>query len=280
MHLDPSKKASFNCFSCTNGSAQELLQSIQMYNQINPSPYPIDFKVAQGILDAEDLEVIPLPAYSEFHPGTVTPFQAWPEYWISSFLSVSEMPEAYSYLQGRNVPEEMWAERELRYDFSKRMIVFPYRNINGELAGARGRAIDAGVLRNFHDYRWNGVNNAKSVWYNEQCLQTMKPVVVVEGQFDAMRVLERYDTVVAMLTAKPTPEKLLKLSYAPKIILIPDNDGPGGAGENTQEFFQEFCLPNKIPLEVCNLPMPTGADKIDPGDCHPDFLYELIQPFI
>ena len=75
-----------------------------------------------------------------------------------------------------------------------------------------------------YDYTWNQVNNSNLVWYNEEALTAEQPVVIVEGQFDKMRVSEVYPHVMANMTAKPIPAKMKKLAYAPAIILMTDND--------------------------------------------------------
>ncbi|MGZ7196435.1 hypothetical protein ACXWOC_09640, partial [Streptococcus pyogenes] len=86
-----------------------------------------------------------------------------------------------------------------------------------------------------HDYNWGEgeakANNAALVWYNEGVLDTAgpNPIVVVEGQVDAIVTRRVYPHVMANLTAKPVPEKMDKLVHASGVILMNDGDQPGYA---------------------------------------------------
>jgi DNA primase len=52
-------------------------------------------------------------------------------------------------------------------------------------------------------------------------------VIVVEGQFDALRVGLVYDKVVACMGSKITPEKMKKLEMCEQVLLMLDNDHTG-----------------------------------------------------
>jgi DNA primase len=160
---------------------------------------------------------------------------------------------------------------QVLWDDVRKMVVFPYYNVYTNLAGARGRSAVETGMKHF-DYTYGGINNAALVWYNEQCLNLPGPVVVVEGQFDVAKVLERYPKVVGNLTAKPRLVKVKKLTHSPGMILIPDNDETGRASEKK---YSELCNQLQLPMAVVRL---SGVK--DPGECHPDYLWDRLQPLV
>jgi hypothetical protein len=269
------ERSNFNCFSCTSGSAEELLQSLQLYDQQQPGKITANFKLAREILNDEDLSLAPLPAYQEFGNAPAKVFEEWPWWFINGYSPAWEDLEARSYLQGRQVTEQETGFNWLRFDHKKRMIVMPYTNVYGRLAGARGRSIDDHVKgwKKHYDYTWNEINNASLVWYNEQCLQLDGPVVVVEGQFDALRVAKTWPKVVANMTAKPVLSKMGRLLYSPLVIHIPDTDE---TGIKSIQIYQDFCHQNGVEYRAIKLP----STVKDAGDCHPDFLLERIQEIL
>lgn len=273
----------FNCFACGSGPAEELLQALEMYIISRPDlRQHYDFKHARAILTAEDDEIPVLPEYKEFGQEIIKEFEEWPWHFINGFQALSS--DAQAYLAGRGVFENQWKHFNLRWDPKKRMVVMPYLNAYGKLAGARGRSIDSDVQgwKRHWDYTWNGVNNSALCWYNEQSLQLDGPAVVVEGQFDVLRVAQVYSKVVGNMTAHPTRVKLLKLLYSPLVVLIPDNDGPGGAGEKSIKHYLEFMIAQGYGqrFKYLELPLPKGQSKIDPAKCHPQFLKDLLASVI
>lgn len=218
----------YHCFTCRAGDLTTLIQEIEMFVGKNPGQHHgFDIKAARAILENEGFEIEPLPEFSEF-TLKAHEFQEWPTYFIDSFYPCDLHHRPAKYLKSRNVPAEVANAHGLKYDSKRDMIVFPYHNLYGKLAGARGRAIELPgeppTKYRHHDYTWNHVNNAALVWYNEEALTHDKPVVVVEGQFDQMRVSEVYPYAIANMTAKPSAQKLKKLEYAPAIVLMMDND--------------------------------------------------------
>jgi hypothetical protein len=283
--LQDGSRSYYNCYACRAGSAEELLQSLEMYwNQErtkSPSEYKngiwlggkqIDFKLARQCLENEEIKVKPLPAYSEFGQKQTKSFEEWPGYFLLDFPPVSVSTEATQYLLSRDVTPEEALTHDLRWDMKKRMVVMPYRNVYGKLAGARGRAIDdqvSGWKKHF-DFTWNSVNNASLVWYNEPALQLPGPVVVVEGQFDALRVAKAYPKVVANMTARPMPSKMRRLLQSDKLIHIPDTDA---TGKNSVGLYKDYCTKNGLRYQLIELP----PEVKDPGDTNHDYLFNLIQ---
>lgn len=277
LHVEEGGQSNFNCFGCCrSGSAEELLQAIEMYCKGDPGGR--DFKSARALLD-EELDILPLE-YSVTSQEQV--FSPWSQAWLDSFYPVGACPQARAYLDQRTVPEDTWLKHELKYDNLRRMIVAPYWNAHGTLAGARGRSVLQDTMMKHYDYTWNGVNNARLVWYNEPCLTLPGWVVVVEGQFDCWRVEQRWDKVVANLTAKLTWEKMKKLAYSDGVIHLPDPDEAGEvsaveAAVMAKEMglpYRRIQLPQLPPMEFAGGTL--KPLKMDPDRCHPDFLYNKI----
>jgi 5S rRNA maturation endonuclease (ribonuclease M5) len=250
----------FHCFSCRSGTAAELLQILELYASQTPNAPAYNFKQAHEILAGQELVMLELPEYQEFgHVDTKT-FKPWPEEYLSSFVKATNVFLANEYLLSDREHHNEFGQScrghtpksahnfDLRYDHGKGMVVFPYRDAYGRLAGMRGRSITS---KSHYDYTWNGINNASLVWFNEEALQLPGWVVVVEGQMDCMRVAEMWPKVVANLTAKPSLVKLNKLLQAEGTILIPDNDATGEASITKYRAFHDK---HSHPLKVLRLP--------------------------
>lgn len=244
----------FNCFSCKGGSLPTLVNELEMHVQRTPHLKGFySFKDARRVLEGIELDIQPLPEYTEFDGHKI--FKEWDAKIIKSFMPWNQSERAYRYLiERRGVSEAMANKYDLRYDYSKDMIVFPYKNVYGKVAGARGRAVELWDEEpkniKHHDYTSNNINNASMVWYNEPALASGKPIVVVEGQFDALRVASVYPYVVANLTAKPMPDKIRKLMQADHIVLMMDNDMTGEASINKYKNI----IGDTVPITIVELP--------------------------
>lgn len=268
--INPGGRSRYQCFACRYGSAEELVQALELYTNCDPA---YDFKLCHDLLQGE-VEVLPLPEYAS-HPTTAA-FDPWPQYWIDSFQKVGWVDPARSYLQHRQVPEAQWEQFDLRYDSKRQMIVAPYRDVFGRLAGARGRSVvpastpEGSGSWKHHDYRWQGTNNCRYCWYNEEVLNLHGPVVVVEGQFDCWRVAQVFPKVVAALTAKPTWEKMKKLGDCTAVIQIPDRDTTGMA---STQIYETLCRKLQLPYRVVWL-----DDGVkDPDEACAEYLADKIE---
>jgi len=275
VYLSDTDHPRYNCFACSNGSLSELVGAIQYHNNKSPSGVEYDFKQAWTALDDLQLELTTLPEYSEYKQVQGKVFHEWPHYWSQQFPLVQDEPAAVEYLLTRDMPKTQMLELGLRWDFNRQMVVFPYYNVYGMFAGARGRSIltDVTGWKKHFDYTFQGINNSGLVWYNEQSLNLPGKVVVVEGQFDLAKVQLGWEKVVANLTAKPTPAKMKKLAQSDGVILIPDNDA---TGVQSVEVYREYCKKLKIPFETLILP---GSVK-DAGECSPLYLQDALLQFV
>ena len=277
--LDGAGRLNYNCFACGGGTAEKLIQSLELYSQDSPQPGLFDFKTAHEILDTDKPVFVPLPEYGEESYQEVKTFKEWPAQFLTSFEKVDNSVEAKEYLylgkdhvnaygqKSRAFTPEECDRFGLRFDNVRKMVMFPFYDKYHRFAGVRGRSIREKM---HYDYTWSEVNNSSLVWFNEQSLDKYPGwVVVVEGQFDAMRVGKRYPKVVANMTAKPTKEKLMTLLEADGTVLIPDNDA---AGVTSTELYRQFHKKHDQPFQVLNLPsVCKDADDADSG-----YLYEQI----
>jgi hypothetical protein len=272
--VDPEGRSHFFCFSCESGSLEELLQMLALYNKAHLDEY--NLKACHQLLAGEQ-DLPSLPPYGE-HGTNEKPFEEWPLYWLESFLPLVYFAPALEYLQKRKVPLEIVQKFDLRFDSSRKMIVCPYYSVYGKLAGARGRAIRDDVTgpQKHWDYSCAGKNNCRFAWYNEGVLNFPGPAVVVEGQFDVWRVSQAYPKVVGNLTAKPTWEKMVKLTECPYIIQIPDNPKVDKAGALSIGKYAELCKKAKIGHRVLYL----GDGVKDPDECCVEYLRDRIQEFL
>lgn len=264
LSVAPGGRSYFLCFACRQGSAEELLHTLELYTQ-NSKDY--DFARCHHLL-AEEQFVTPLPEYEEFaKPEHV--FVEWPTYWTDSFLPV-ELSEGYAYLQHRGVSDQTIEKFYLKFDTKRQMVVAPYWDVYHRLAGARGRSIHEETSQKHYEYSFQGVNNARLCWYGEPVLNLHGPVVVVEGQFDCWRTEQAFQKTVANLTSKPTLEKMKKLGDCGTVIQIPDRDE---AGQHSVQAYARLC--QQLGLQHKVVWLDEGAK--DPADCHVDYLRERIQ---
>lgn len=266
LKIAPGERSYFMCFACRQGSAEELLHSIELYAK-GTGFY--DFAQCHQLL-SDETYVVPLPEYGEFGQTGQT-FQEWPQYWVESFTPAAWHVDSALYLAARGISVVTVAQFDLRYDPKRQMVVAPYRDVFGRLAGARGRSIHEGSSKHY-DYTYQGVNNARLCWYHESVLNLSGPVVVVEGQFDLFKTVQAFPKTVANLTAKPTLEKMKKLGDCGRVIQIPDRDE---AGEESVDRYAKFC--QMLGLDHQVIWLEEGVK--DPAECHVDYLRDKIQEY-
>lgn len=265
LYVDEHEYAHYNCFACGSGTAFELIQSLELYTRSSQEGVYVtyNFKLAHDIVSGEEIVPYELGPYQEFGASSQKIFEPWPESYLESFDLALNVPLARDYLLSskdhvnefgqkcRGISEEQCTQFDLRYDWARGMVMFPYRNVYGAFAGIRGRSI---TEKKFHDYTFNGINNAQLCWWNETCLNLPGASVVVEGQFDGIRVAKYWPKVVATMTAFPSSQKLKKLTHSEAVVVIPDNDETGlsSVGKYREFFkttgtsFYPLFLPNEL----------------------------------
>lgn len=276
-------KSSFNCFSCHSGSLEELIQSLEMYSRGTDYQDYYDFITARKCLDEENI-LLPLPEFKEFTNTDYDKFVAWPENSLDVFIPWKESKKAIEYLEKRLVLPKTADFFSLLVDERYNRIVFPYYNIYGKLAGCRGRSFGTGLrhLEYVYDAEFSRVafphnpvsanllNNSRLVWFNEHNFKVNKPVIIVEGQFDLLKIWPLYENVLAVLSAKPTIFKLQKLLQAHSVLLMLDSDTAGGLAI---EKLSDFLIRNGIKVGV----VPLQEDKKDPDECDISWISQTLK---
>lgn len=288
LFVSPGEPGRFNCFACEGGSLATLLQTLEFLNHKYPGQFQGDLVKAHQIVEQEELEFPILPEFSEFGAAPTKKFEPLPEWFLETFMPANNSARAMAYLKERGFGPMEEAAFDLHYDPVQDRIVFPYRDVFGRLAGLRGRGVELDGHHHYskhHDYVWNGINNSSLVWLNEEVLDDEGPVVVVEGQFDLMRVARVFPRVLANLTAKPIRDKVLKLVQCEGVVLMMDGDYPGRLA--TQKFVEVFDH-LKIKCAVVLLPIvdkdgnpvdpkSQGAIKTDPDKIGEEWIHKALQ---
>lgn len=253
----------FNCYVCSKGSLEELVQTLELYCKNQPQlAYRYNLLNARSILTQEATGVINLPEYAELTPSPYGEFQEWPEWWLDEYALYNDFTPSLNYVVSRGVWATAAKYFELHVDLEKHRVICPFRTASGRLAGARGRSFDEGCPKHLrhYDYQWNMNRNTAVTWHNESAFNLPGPMLIVEGQFDAMRIWPFHQKVMAILSAKTTPYKMRKLTACDSVVLMLDNDKTGQ--EKTQEWLRYLV---KKGVHTGTIDIPEG--RKDPGDC-------------
>lgn len=215
-----------NCFACGfKGSPFDLV--LELRDKMGEDALGMDLGLALQIAQEESaIGFTKQPEWSWKKP-IPTPIP-WSEKWLASFFYVDLFPEPVEYLAKRGVGEFTAHVLGLRYDTTRKSIMFPLRTKQGTLIGARGRLLE-GKLK-YYDYKYKDHSNARFALYNLERTDFLKPLVLVEGTFDALSVLPVYQNVVASLGVSLTREKLNILKQFPEIWVMFDYDKAGEEG--------------------------------------------------
>jgi 5S rRNA maturation endonuclease (ribonuclease M5) len=174
---------------------------------------------------------------------------------------------------------ELWG---LRYDETEQRIVFPIRWHDGTIVGASGRAARKELRRDadgkkevpYYNY-WRF--EKKYVLFGEHLL-TEEPVVVVEGQFDAIKVRQAGFNCVATMGAKIGRQskqhgQVRKLvEWGQPVVIFFDNDEAGEKGEERLRKALE-----RQGIRVQSIAPPPGRDA---GDLSKSSLIEMLGPLV
>lgn len=273
------EKGGFNCFACEKGSLEYLIGILSLYlskpNLPEPLKYRYNIPLAREILsDAlSDLDV--LDPYEDALKPSGAVFNPWPDWALQGFTPAHLVHDSSEYLTKRGVSLAECKQFDLRFDTPRQMLLAPYKNVWGKLAGIRGRSINPDANLQHYDYSTGGAKNAGLVFFNEQVIpeavSAHMPLLVVEGQFDTIAVSRHYPYVLGNLTAKPTHEKIATLNACPDgVLLMLDNDETGIA--STLLWLKEL----KVPKGKLEFP----AQYKDPDQIPPAELAELVAPLL
>ena len=242
------QKAFCHCFACGfKGSPTDLVFELKHKTQYTGVPVGMDLGSALTLAQSESAIGFTLQkdwSWKQSLPHA----QVWPEQWITSFFPVHLFPEPMEYLLGRGVSKLQAMHFGLRYDQARKSILFPLRNRQGSLIGARGRMLQ-GDLKYF-DYKYKNLSNAKFALYNLERVTFAQPLVLVEGTFDALSVARVYLNVVASLGVSLPKEKLSLLKNFLEIWVFFDQDQAGLEGYRRVKQALKGIPVKRVPYEV------------------------------
>lgn len=274
IHITAGGASIYNCLACkVSGEITRILLELYALNKKSDIPSP-HIATALEYMDEEDIFVYDPDEYTE--DEKVKGFVEFPDFWLKGFPSALACPEAMAYLKGRNVPDKVILDFDLRFDHARRAVGFPYYDeMHKKLAGMRARMIDPSSEKKHHDYLYNSVNNTHTTWFRESKLDVEKPVVVVEGQFDCARVYQAYRNVTAILTAFPTKRKLEHLLQFDRIVWFSDNDTAGL--KSSKDAFDYYRANHGIKIDLVRY---QECDPKDPDSLDPKLLKYYLSEYV
>lgn len=238
------------CFSCgETHTLYDMVLRLRMLERREPSGLDPDWARAMelALQDVEEEEVVEVSDLSYEEATTAAPkaFVAFPEFWLDSFVPAHTHP----YLKARGVPVTIAKERDVRMDWQRQRLCFPYRDFGGRLAGMQGRDVTGASDLRYLTYRWQGEQN-NQVWMGEDAVDFDAPVVLTEGPIDYLKARLATTNVLASLTSALGRDKLDRLEDAYCLITAYD---PGTGGDKARatiaKRFPKKLIQNFIPSE-------------------------------
>ena len=217
----------FTCFSChSNGPLSNLTEELRFLSKGPQVKYR--FGEAVQYLYSYDEDEDEYVLVTDKYAAKADPVVEFPEEWIASFIPATSSPLACEYLQYRGVTWSTAVALDLKFDPVRKAVVFPVRDFQGRLVGARGRYLyPTPHGSRYHDYPYKGHSNTGLVWLGEDRVEWKLPLVVVEGNFDFTSVRQVYPNVVAGMTANVSSEKIARIQPAWKVLSMADNNEAG-----------------------------------------------------
>jgi 5S rRNA maturation endonuclease (ribonuclease M5) len=236
----------------------------------HPGVLDMDLKVVAEIIVKElenfELDFGNIPDYEE----AVVKDSIFSEAWLATFMLATKSKDAMKYLESRDVPMQVIARMDIRFDPIQRRIGFPFRNAAGLVLGVQGRAINDDNPLRYYQYGYNGKRNAHA-WLGEHWMDLDEPLVLVEGPFDVAKVMQVYGNVVASFTAGISVTKLKRIRDASEIITFYDF-GKGGeaARSKIHQVMGKKVIADLIPTE----------EEDDPGNTPIDKIKEMLENYV
>lgn len=181
----------------------------------------------------------PIKEIVEENTGVSTPKNKvipW-AYASERILDLWNYPDAFDYLESRGLESDVIRFFDIGYDKQSDRIVIPVCDEDGQLLGFKGRTFkeDAPLPRYLvvgdrTGNTWGfGTVNVQDEIFNFHNLSRREPVVIVEGEFDAMKIHQYgWENVCALYGSTFTQvqkEKLISVSN--EFILFLDSDAAG-----------------------------------------------------
>lgn len=157
----------------------------------------------------------------------------------------------HPYMKKRGLSDEVIAKFDIKYDPESKSIVFPARDLKGDLAFLMKRSVEG---KKFYIDK-DADKSIPYLLYNI-VKDNIKEVIVCEGQFDALVSWSYGRPAIAMIGAGTSKEQLETLNNLDirHYILMYDNDDAGRKGaERFKKFINKRCF-------VDDIIMPVGKD--------------------
>lgn len=243
-----------HCFSCHfSGTLEDLVTDMHMHKAL---PEGLTYSKALALVEEDDVAGL-LPELKLTAKTTEEELIPFDTGWLNKFVPLHHVPEAMNYMHERGYGLLEYAPfvAKLYWDPKRRRVCFPFWYRDGKLYGMRGRAIDKGIEPRYYDYDCNGVRNPTAI-LGDDLFDPEKPVIVVEGPMDRLKVLPAYRNVVSVLTSMVIQPQVDRLSESHMALVMGDGDKAGHA------MFVRFRSMAPKTLAVTKIPVP---DDSDPG---------------
>jgi hypothetical protein len=263
VKVNPSGLSGFWCFTCKqNGKVSTLARKLGRYREEDYNDIAIEADFAEAVEDW-----VPYDGTSHFDDGEATPVE--PAVFDGMFQRIGDAPRAKAYLRGRGIGPSTSKRLGLAYDAEERRIVFPVKDVDGNLYGYTGRSILPNPVAKVKDYA--GLRKDRLL-LGEHLFRTGKPVLVVEGLFALARVvevggMELCNPVATMGSHMGAHQADRILDLGEDVFILYDNDEAGRAGvygradKAGEARGAVHLLASEVALHVCDYP--EGLDDVD-----------------
>lgn len=249
-----------HCFSCGySGDVREIASLLYAWGELSAD----DLEVVMEVMEQVKTGSLPL-SLTAHHADDPFPDATW----LASFPTLTPAHDAaIGYLHSRGIPREVWEHFDVRFDPQRYRVSFPLYDRAQRFRGLIGRTLIAnpdGPRYFYYPYPTAGGQAPRGfTWFNEHALDLAKPIVVVEGIFDALKVWQVYKNVTAALSISFRTPGMGWHTGAKRWISMFD---VGEGGKRARSRLEQMVT--KHGAKVWHLPPPPGRD--DPGDATPE----------
>jgi len=226
IHSDPSGRSGYHCFSCQeHGNMADLASKVSALNGQHDPALAAWAEARECEVDFEEFEADMIRKESICQRlDPVVAFAMYPAAW--------GVRSAREYLLRRGVGEATAALAELRFDPDFHRIMFPVKSASDTLYGFVGRSVsDHAKVPKF---TYPPLNKSKHL-LGGHLMRAGYPVIVVEGQFAYVRLMEEgvreFADVVAVMGSKMSVTQASHLiEKGDPVHLLFDGDEAGDQG--------------------------------------------------
>jgi len=162
-----------------------------------------------------------------------------------------------SYVRNRGLTLETCKAWGLGHDKDRGCLVFPVRRHDGKLVGLTGRYYIKDPPTKYHNYA--GLNKSRYI-YGEHMLELKKPIIICEGQIDAILTWQHLGLPTLAILGEGFSNSHVQTIcsfYPPVVYIFTDNDKAGRMAAEKIEYQLRGRVPTKLMMP------PPG---MDPGE--------------